>query len=43
MWNACFCMTPGQDKCVCKEDKPKLFEKIAYIQAETIRSFENEN
>jgi len=32
--------TPGQAKCVCDEDKPKLFEKIAYIQAETIRNLE---
>ena len=32
--------TPGQDKCMRKEDKPKLFEKIAYVQAETIRNLE---
>ena len=34
--------TPGQVKCMCKEDLPKLFEKISYIQAETIRNLENE-
>lgn len=32
--------TPGQDKCMRKEDKPKLFEKIAYVQAETISNLE---
>lgn len=35
--------TPCQDKCMRKEDKPKLFEKIAYVQAETIRNLKNEN
>lgn len=31
---------PMQAKCMCKEDEPKLFEEIAYVQAETISNLE---